>query len=106
MSTSTLARIRRFGIAGAAAAAVVLPLVLVSTPAEAATLNGCTVTPLAPIRVGTKAAGVPIVRFSTRVTCVNDRIVQIQDDRREDDPRLASPVTTAFENSSVLSVAV
>jgi len=29
-----------------------------------------------------------------------------QDDRREDDPRLASPVTTAFENSSVLSVAV
>lgn len=40
------------------------------------------------------------------MTCLNDRIVQIQDDRREDDPRLASPVTTAFENSLVLSVAV
>jgi hypothetical protein len=33
--------------------------------------------------VGTTAAGLPIVRFSTRVTCVKDRIVQIRDQRWE-----------------------
>src|SRR6476469_7210004 len=85
MSNSTLAKVRKLAIGGAATAAVAVPLVLVSAPAEAATLNGCTVTPLTPVRVGTSAAGVPIVRFSTRVSCGQDRIVQIRDQRFESD---------------------
>ncbi|HET9650137.1 MAG TPA: hypothetical protein VFP34_18170 [Microlunatus sp.] len=86
MSASTRGAIRKAIIGGAAAAAVALPLALVASPAQAATsLNGCTVTPLAPVRVGTTATGVPIVRYSTRVTCVKDRIIQIRDQRFEAD---------------------
>lgn len=82
----TVAKVRKFVVGGAAAAAVVLPLTLLATPAQAATsLGGCTVAPLAPVRVGTTAGGLPIVRFSTRVTCVKDRIVQIRDQRFEAD---------------------
>jgi hypothetical protein len=81
---SKAARARKLVIGGAAAAAVVLPLTLAATPAQAATsLNGCTVAPLLPVRVGTTAGGVPIVRYSTGVTCVKDRIVQIRDQRYE-----------------------
>lgn len=86
MSSSTkLSRFRQATIGGAAAAALALPLTMMAVPAQAVTLNGCTVTPLAPVRVGTTATGVPIVRFSTRVTCVKDRIVAIQDQRLEAD---------------------
>jgi hypothetical protein len=87
MSTAKLAKVRRLAIGGAAAAAIALPLTLVSTPAQAATtLNGCTVTPLTPgPRVGTTPGGLPIVRFSTRVTCVRDRIIQMLDQRWEAD---------------------
>ena len=81
---SKVARVRKVAIGAAAAAAVVLPITMVATPAQAATsLAGCTVAPLKPVRVGTTAAGLPIVRFSTRVTCVKDRIVQIRDQRWE-----------------------
>jgi hypothetical protein len=88
MSTTTPSKVRKLVIGGAAAAAVMLPLaVLPTSPAQAATTRaGCTVAPLAPVRIGTNAAGVPIVRFSTRVTCVKDRIVQIRDQRYEADP--------------------
>jgi hypothetical protein len=84
MSTNRISRIRRAALGSAAAAAVALPLALTSAPAQAATLNGCTVTPLAPVKVG-KIGNVPIYRFSTRVACVKDRIVQIVDQRWEAD---------------------
>ncbi|HEY5821552.1 MAG TPA: hypothetical protein VIT20_06230 [Propionibacteriaceae bacterium] len=84
MSNLQLAKVRKLVIGAGAAAAIALPLALVTTPAQAATLSGCTVTPLAPVVVG-QVAGQPLVRFSTRVTCVQDRIVQIRDDRRESD---------------------
>ena len=81
---SKIARVRKVAIGAAAAAAVVLPITMVATPAQAATSRGgCTVAPLQPVRVGTTAAGLPIVRFSTRVTCAKDRIVQIRDQRWE-----------------------
>lgn len=85
MPTTTLAKIRNVAIGGAAAA-LALPLTLVSTPAQAATLAGCTVTPLNPVRIGSTATGTPLLRFSTRVSCVKDRIVQIRDQRFEADP--------------------
>jgi hypothetical protein len=85
MPTTKLAKVRTLVIGGAAAAAVVLPLTLVTVPAQAATSNGCTVTPLTPVRVGTTAAGVPIVRFSTNVSCAAGRVVEISDQRREAD---------------------
>ena len=86
MTTTRLTKVRKLAIGGAAAAAVALPLALTAMPAQAATsLGGCTVAPLAPVRVGTNAAGLPLVRFSTRVSCVKDRIVQIRDQRLEAD---------------------
>ena len=85
MSGIKLPQARKFVISGAAAVAVALPLAMVSAPAQAATtLNGCTVDPLRPVVVG-QVGGVPQVRFSTRVTCSKDRIVQIRDQRREAD---------------------
>ena len=86
MSKATRAKVGKLLVGGVAAAAVAVPLALLSAPAQAATtLGGCTVDPLAPVRVGTSPAGVPLVRFSTRVTCVQDRIIQIQDQRFEAD---------------------
>jgi len=85
MSTTKLATLRKFVTRGAAVAALALPLALVPSPAEAATVNGCTVTPLTPVRIGTSAAGIPIVRFSTRITCVANRIVRVVDQRGESD---------------------
>ena len=85
MSVSpSMSKVRKLVIGSAAAAALVLPMTMVATPAQAATsLAGCTVAPLRPVRVGTTAGGLPIVRFSTRVTCSKDRIVQIRDQRFE-----------------------
>ena len=84
MSTTKLAKVRKLAIGGAAATAIMLPLTMVSTPAQAATVSGCTVTPLTPVVIG-QVGGQPNVRFSTRVTCVPNRIVQIRDQRREAD---------------------
>ena len=84
MSTTKLAKVRKLALGGAAAAAIALPLTMVAAPAQAATLAGCTVTPLAPVVIG-QVGGQPNVRFSTRVTCAPDRIVQILDNRREAD---------------------
>ena len=53
-------------------------------PQWSTTLGGCTATPLRPVVVG-QVGGVPQVRFSTRVTCAKDRIIQIRDQRREAD---------------------
>jgi hypothetical protein len=84
-TTTKVAKVRTLVLGGAAAAAVVFPLTLVA-PAQAATsLAGCTVAPLTPVRVGTTPGGLPVVRFSTRVTCVKDRIVEIRDQRYEAD---------------------
>jgi hypothetical protein len=94
MSGIKLPQARKFVISGAAAVAVALPLAMVSAPAEAATLNGCTVVPLRPVVVG-QVGGVPQARFSTRVTCSKDRIVQIRDQRREAD----SPAGIAGDQS-------
>jgi len=86
MFTSHPSKGRKLATAAAVAAAVAAPLALVSVPAQATTSsNGCTVTPLRPVRVGTNAAGVPQVRFSTVVSCTKDRIVQIRDQRYEFD---------------------
>jgi hypothetical protein len=84
MSGIKLPKARKFAISGIAAVAVALPLAMVSGPAQAATVAGCTVVPLTPVVVG-QVAGQPNVRFSTRVTCVGDRIVQIRDQRLEAD---------------------
>jgi len=86
MSGIKLPKARKFVISGAAAVAVALPLAMVSAPAQAATtLNGCTVTPLRPSVV--VVGGQEKVYFPTRVHCVADRIVRIQDQRLErDDP--------------------
>ena len=95
MSGIKLSNARKFAISGAAAVAVALPLAMVSAPAQAATtLNGCTVAPLRPVVVG-QVGGVPQVRFSTRGTCAQDRIVQIRDQRREAD----SPAGIAGDDS-------
>ena len=56
-SAMKVRKVRTLVISGAAAAAVALPLMLVSTPAQAATLNGCRVTPLRPVLVGQTASG-------------------------------------------------
>lgn len=85
-SVTRISKVRTLMVCGAAAAAALVPLTLVATPADAATSRGgCTVAPLAPVRVGTTAGGLPIVRYSTRVTCVKDRIVQVRDQRLEAD---------------------
>ena len=84
MSTRKLSRIRKAALGSAAAAAVAIPMALTAAPAQAATLNGCTVTPLAPVKVG-QLGNTPIYRFSTRITCVKDRIVQVYDQRLESD---------------------
>lgn len=99
MSSTKLARIRRVAIGGTAAAAMAVPLAMVSAPAQAATMGGCTVVPLNPVRVGTTITGVPLVRFSTRVSCLKDRIVQIQDQRLESD----APAGVAGDDSYGLS---
>jgi hypothetical protein len=80
MSTTKLAKVRTLVLGGAAAAAVVLPLTLVTAPAHASTtLNRCTVTPLTP------AGGPTVSQYSTRVTCLANHIVQIVDQRYEAD---------------------
>jgi len=85
MSGIKLSNVRKFAISGAAAVAVALPLAMVSAPAQAATtLSGCTVTPLRPVVVG-QVGGVPQVKFSTRVQCAKDRIIEIRDQRYEAD---------------------
>ncbi|HEX8509111.1 MAG TPA: hypothetical protein VF635_06405 [Propionibacteriaceae bacterium] len=99
MSTKQLAKTRKLVMGGVAAAAVVLPLAMVSTPAQAATLSGCTVTPLRPVVVG-QVGGQPNVRFSTRVTCLKDRIVQILDRRYEADAP-AGPANDFLYGSTV-----
>ena len=81
MSRTKLAKLV---VGGAATAAIALPLTMMAAPAQAATLAGCTVTPLTPVVVG-QVGGQPNVRFTTRVTCAPDRIVEIRDNRREAD---------------------
>ena len=81
MSRTKLAKLV---VGGAATAAIALPLSMMAAPAQAATLAGCTVTPLTPVVIG-QVGGQPNVRFATRVTCAPDRIVQIRDNRREKD---------------------
>ena len=84
MSRTKLANVRKLVLGGIATAAVAVPLTMIAAPAQAATLAGCTVTPLTPVVIG-QVGGQPNVRFSTRVTCAPDRIVQIRDNRREAD---------------------
>lgn len=83
MHTTSLAHARKVVVASVAAGVVSLPLALSSaSSAEAATTrNGCTVTPLAPARVGSSN----VIRFPVRVTCIPNRIVQIDQLRYEDD---------------------
>ena len=101
-STSTVAKLRKIVIGGAAAAAVVLPVTM-AAPAEAATsLGGCTVAPIRPDRVGTTAAGLPIVRYSTRITCVKDRIVQVRDQRWEHDAPAGTANDEAYGSTTYL----
>ena len=84
MSRIKLANVRKLVVGGVASAAVALPLTMIAAPAQAATLAGCTVIPLAPVVVGV-VGGQPNVQYRTRVTCAPDRIVQIRDNRREAD---------------------
>jgi hypothetical protein len=86
MSTTKLAKVRTLVLSGAAAAAVVLPLTLVTAPAHASTtLNGCTVTPLQPGPLRTLPNGQVEAEYRTRVSCVANRIVQVVDQRWEAD---------------------
>ena len=65
MSKATRTKVGKLLIGGVAVAAVAVPLALLSAPAQAATtLGGCTVDPLAPVRVGTSPAGVPLSSVS------------------------------------------
>jgi len=50
-------------------------------PISDRTRNGCTVTPLAPARVGLTN----VIRFPVRVACTSNRIVQIEQQRWESD---------------------
>lgn len=84
MSTSTHGGARRAILGGLAAAAVALPLTLTSAPAEAATRNGCTVTPLTPF-VQVLPGGARRMAYPTRITCVSNRIVQVRDRHYEAD---------------------
>ena len=85
MSTNKLAKVRTIVLGGAAAAAVVLPLTLVTAPAHASTTrNGCTVTPLRPGSFQI-VGGQVVSEYRTRVTCVANRIVQVVDQRYEAD---------------------
>jgi hypothetical protein len=86
MRTTVQAKARKVLVSSVAAAAVSLPLALASaSSADAATTReDCTVTPLAPQRVGSSS----FIRFSARVTCDQDRIVQIRQQRWESDPPL------------------
>jgi len=68
---------------GLAAAALAVPLGLAAAPAEAATLNGCTVTPLTPSVV--TIAGVKRMQYRVQVSCSANHIVQIRDYRYESD---------------------
>lgn len=86
MSATKLAKVRNLVLGGAAAAAVVLPLALVTAPAHASTTrNGCTVTPLVPGLPQILAGGQVVSEYRTRVTCVANRIVQVVDRRYEAD---------------------
>ena len=86
MSTTKLAKVRTLVLGGVAAAAVVLPMTLVTAPAHAATTrNGCTVTPLVPGTPQILAGGQVVSQYRTRVTCVANRIVQVVDQRYEAD---------------------
>ena len=84
MSRTKLASVRKLVLGGIATAAVAVPLTMIAAPAQAATLGGCTVTPLVPVVIG-QVGGQPNVQYRTRVTCAPDRIVQIRDNRREAD---------------------
>lgn len=84
MSNSRLNKVVKLAVGSAAAAAVAIPMTLVSAPAQAATANGCTVVPQRPVKVGA-IGGVPIARYSVFVNCQKDRIVQIIDQRWESD---------------------
>lgn len=84
MHTTALAKARKVVVASITASFVSLPLALASTSsAEAATTrNGCTVAPLTPARVGSSK----FIQFPIRVTCVQNRIVEITQQRYRVDP--------------------
>lgn len=85
MSATPSRSTRRILVGGLAAAAIAAPLTLAAAPAQAATLNGCTVNPLTPSVV--TIAGVKRVQYRVQVSCAANRIVQIRDYRYEsDDP--------------------
>lgn len=83
MSASSPSKARRLLFGGLAAAALAAPLALASAPAEAATLNGCTVNPLTPTSV--VVGGTPRLLYRVQVSCAANRIVQIRDYRYESD---------------------
>lgn len=83
MSTTSARSTRRILVGGLAAAAIAAPLTLAAAPAQAATLNGCTVNPLTPSVV--TIAGVKRLQYRVQVSCAANRIVQIRDFRYESD---------------------
>jgi hypothetical protein len=83
MSATSSNKGRRILVGGLVAAAIAAPLTLASAPAQAATLNGCTVNPLTPSVV--TVAGVKRVQYRVQVSCAANRIVQIRDWRYESD---------------------
>lgn len=85
MSAAPSRKTRRLLIGGLAAAALAAPLGLAAAPAQAATLNGCTVNPLTPSVV--TISGVKRIQYRVQVSCTANHIVQIRDYRYEaDDP--------------------
>lgn len=81
MGARTRSTLRKTIAGSIAAAAVSLPLAMASAPAAVAATSrgGCTVTPLAPDKIGAS------IRFRIQVRCVKDRIVQVHQQRYEED---------------------
>jgi hypothetical protein len=75
---------RRALLALTGIAALAMPLAVAGS-ASAATLAGCTITPLAPVLDHTNPSGQKVIRFQTQVSCNGGRSVEIQDDRLEQD---------------------
>ena len=65
-------------------AAMAMPLAVASS-ASAATLSGCTVTPLKPVYDHTNSSGQKVIKYETKVYCDAGRSIQIQDERLEQD---------------------
>ncbi len=69
--------VRRFIAGGLALAALPITVAATATTAQAHTVAGCTVQPLAPIHVGNTGAGLKIIDYRMTVNCAAGRWAHI-----------------------------